>query len=121
MQPMRDGAEKVCSDALTLPLLEHVNVLQLGGARNTLRRPGSVQVSIGLTAEAERCVHFWRRRLQLLLGDACQTGLSSSAIRTTGGPPVEISMAWATVAWPPAEAIAVCNDSIESKYNSATR
>ena len=29
-------------------------------------------------------------------------------------------MAWATVAWPPAEAIANCNDSIKSKYNSAT-
>ncbi len=26
-------------------------------------------------------------------------------------------MAWATVAWPAAEAIAACNDSIESKYN----
>jgi len=37
------------------------------------------------------------------------------------GPPVEISMAWATVAWPPGEAIAVCNDLIESKYNSTTR
>ena len=53
--------------------------------------------------------------------DAVHTVASSSAIRTTGGPPVEISMAWATVAWPPGEAIAACNDSIVSKYSSATR
>src|SRR6186713_2175939 len=35
-----------------------------------------------------------------------QFGSSSSAINTTGGPPVEISRAWATVDWPPVEAIA---------------
>jgi hypothetical protein len=55
-----------------------------------------------------------RRRLQLMLGDTSHTGLSSSAISTTGRPPVEISTAWATVAWPPGEAIAACKDSMES-------
>ena len=93
-QSLADGQASLCSTCSPATIIRGTRLTDeiISCGKRLVR--DEIRFSVpSCTGYSARSLRTTRHRRSL-----SQTGLSSSAISTTGGPPVEISMAWATVA-----------------------